>query len=100
MSSIWTRQHHRWGKYLVNGVTGTAGVMLLEEEILSTYSAFDIVIQTEGFNPMASRHAGFALAEMPLGHPLSGYIFSHFIRIVPEGYMVSPTDLERMEAFG
>ena len=87
------------GQYVVNGVTGTQGVMLLEEEILAAYSAFDVVIQTEQFNPMASRHASFALSQVELGHPLSGYIFSHFIKIVPEGYQYRPTQLDRLDSF-
>lgn len=87
------------GNFVVNGVNGIEGVMLLEQEILSTYAAFDIVIQTEGFNPMASRHASFALAEMAPGHPLSGYIFSRFIKIVPEGYMYVPVELQYLDPF-
>lgn len=85
------------GTSVVDGVTRFEGLMLLEEEILAAYP--NVVIQTEQFNPLASRHASFALSQMPLGHPLSGYIFSHFIHIVPEGVMISPTDLENIEAF-
>ncbi|MHB0946573.1 MAG: hypothetical protein ACYC3B_05345 [Sedimentisphaerales bacterium] len=85
------------GKFVVNGVTGTQGVMLLEQQILDTYP--NVSIQTEQFNPMASRHASFALSQMTLGHPLSGYIFSRFIKIVPEGIMYSPTDLATLDAF-
>ena len=87
------------GQFVVDGMTGIEGVMLLEEEIINTYSAYGVTLQTEQFNPMASRHASWALSQMDLGHPLSGYIFSNFINIVPEGIMYSPTDLPTMESF-
>jgi hypothetical protein len=85
------------GKFVVNGMTGTEGVMLLMKQLTETYP--NMVLQTEGFNLMASRYACFALCEMSLGHSLSGYIFSHYIKIVPEGHMYSPTDLEYLDGF-
>jgi hypothetical protein len=85
------------GKFYVNGMTGIEGVMTLEQEIQATYP--DVVIQTEQFNPMSSRHASFALTTMDLGHPLSGHIFSHFIKIVPESIFYQPTDQPTFDAF-
>lgn len=85
------------GKFVVDGVTGVQGVMLLEQEILQAYPT--VAIETEQFNPMASRHAAFALSQMTLGHPLSGYIFSRFVKVVPEGIMYSPTDGALMDDF-
>jgi len=85
------------GKFVIDGVTATQGVMIMEQEIMAAYPG--VVLQTEGFNPCTARYAYFALAQHPLGHPLSGYIFSHFIRIVPEGYLYSPTDLLHLDAF-
>lgn len=85
------------GKYFINGITGTQGVMLLEQAIQAAYP--NVVIQTEQFNPMSSRHAAFALTTLQLGHPLSGYIFSPFIKIVPEGLNYQPTDVDWLDAF-
>jgi len=85
------------GKFVVDGVNGVEGVMLLEQEIRQAYPT--VAIETEQFNPMASRHAAFALSQMTLGHPLSGYIFNRFIRVVPEGIMYSPSDTATMDAF-
>ena len=85
------------GKFVVDGVTATQGVMIMEQEIMDAYPG--VVIQTEGFNPCTARHAYFALVQHPLNHPLSGYIFSHFIRIVPEGYLYSATDIEHLDGF-
>ena len=85
------------GKYVIDGVTGTQGVMLLMQELLAAYPG--VAIQTEQFNTMTARHACLALSQMTLGHPLSGYIFSRFIKIVPEGIMYSPVDLATLDAF-
>ncbi len=85
------------GKYFVNGMTGVQGVMLLEQEMLVAYP--NIAMETEQFNPMASNRASFALTTVNLGHPLSGYIFSPFIKVVPEGYYYSPIDLPTWDQF-
>ena len=85
------------GNFVVDGMTAVEGVMTLEKEITEAYP--NVAIETEQFNPMASRHAAFALSQMPLGHPLSGYIFSRFIHILPESYMCAPTEENMMDAF-
>ena len=78
------------GRYLVDGVNGIQGVVQLERELLEAYP--HVVIQTEQFNPMASRHAGLALTTLSVGHPLSGYVFERFVKVVPEGIWYQPTD--------
>jgi hypothetical protein len=87
------------GQFVVNGVAGIQGVMLLEQELLAAYSAFDVVIQTEQCNPMASRHASFALSQVTMGHPLSGYLLSRFIKIVPESFNYRPVELQYLDPF-
>ena len=59
----------------------------------------NVAIETEQFNPMSNRHAAFVLSQMHLGHPLGGYIFHRFVKIVPEGIMYRPTDEVFMDAF-
>ncbi len=76
------------GKFLVDGENGLQGLMNLEKEILEAYPG--VAVQTEQFNPMCTRYASFALSQMPLGHPLSGYIHHRFLNIVPEGYNSAP----------
>jgi hypothetical protein len=78
------------GKFVVGDVTAIQGLVDLEKEILEAYP--NVAIETEQFNPVSSRYSSFALAEMPLGHPLSAYIFHRFIKAVPEGVMSAPTD--------
>lgn len=85
------------GKFVVDGVTATEGVMTMEQEIMEAYPG--VVIQTEGMNPCISRHAYFALIQHPPVHQLSGYIFSHFIKLIPEGYMYSPIDLQNFDDY-
>ena len=85
------------GKFFVNGMTGIQGVQVLMQEIQAAYP--QVVIQTEQFNPMSSRFASFALTTLDLGHPLSGHIFSRFIKIVPEGIFYQPTDVDLMNQF-
>jgi len=84
------------GAFYLDGMTAIEGVMTLEKEIMEAYPG--VAVETEQFNPMASRHAAFALSQMPLGHPLSGYIFHHFINILPEGYTSMPSDVDMMDA--
>lgn len=93
--------HTPTGQFLIDGVTAIEGMMLLEKELLQAYP--QIAIQTEQFNPMASRYASFSLSPWELGHPLSGYIFNRFQKTMPEGFMYSPTDeqfLSAMETWG
>ncbi len=85
------------GKFLVDGVNGIEGIMLLMQEVRAAYP--DVAIETEQFNPLANRHAAFALSQMPPGHPLSGYIFRRFVKVVPEGWMYMPTEEHLMDAF-
>jgi hypothetical protein len=85
------------GKYLVDGVDGLEGMRLLMKEILEMYP--HVAVQTEQFNFMTAKYGAFALSQMPLGHPLSGYIFHRFVKVVPEGVMYSPTSNSMMDAF-
>ena len=71
-------------------MTAIEGVMELERQILETYPG--VAVETEQFNPMASRHAAFALYQMSPGHPLGGYIFKRFVHIVAEGVNAQPVD--------
>lgn len=85
------------GKFMVDGVTGIEGVQLLMQEIKAAYP--HVSIQTEQFNPMSSRYADFALTTLEMGHALSGFLFSKFIKIVPEGINYQPTDLGILDSF-
>jgi len=85
------------GNYVVDGMTGVQGTFAMMEEVKETYPG--VAIETEQFNTLTAYRSDFALSQMPLGHPLSGYIFSKFIKIVPEGVMGTPTDKEYAEAF-
>lgn len=85
------------GNPYVDGMSAVEGVMTLQKEIKEAYP--HVAIETEQFNPMNSRHSSFALSQMPLGHPLSGYIFHRFVNVVPEGVMGQPTDAQMMDAF-
>ena len=88
--------HTPTGKLLIDGMTAIEGVMTLEKELLEAYP--HIAIQSEQFNPMAVRWASFAFGVDDFRHPLGGYLFSRFIRIVPEGWLYSPMDLPHMDA--
>ena len=85
------------GKFLVDGANGLDAMMLLMKETLEAYPG--VAIETEQFNPMCTRYASFSLSQMGLGHPLSGYIFSRFIHILPEGIMGAPTDESPMNSY-
>ena len=84
------------GNFLVDGVTAIEGVMALERQILDTYPG--VAVETEQFNPMASRHAAFALCQMSPGHPLGGYLFHRFVHIVAEGINSQPVDGSSLDA--
>lgn len=85
------------GKFVVDGVNGLEGTQLLMKELLEKYPG--VAVQTEQFNFMTAKYGALALSQMPLGHPLSGYIFRKFVKVVPEGLMYSPTDNAMMDAF-
>lgn len=85
------------GKILVGDTDGFEGTFLLMQEVLRTYP--HVAIETEQFNLLTARYGKLALSQMPLGHPLSGYIFRKFVKVVPEGVMYSPTDNDLMDAF-
>jgi hypothetical protein len=84
------------GKFLVDGVTAIQGVMLLEREIKQAYP--QAAVETEQFNPMNAHNADFSLSQMPLGHPLSGYIYHRFLNVVAEGVNSEPVDDPLMDA--
>lgn len=89
------------GKFLVDGMTGIQGIVELEKEILQTYP--NVAVETEQFNPMSSRYAAFALSQMPMGHPLSAYIYHRFVKVVPEGVMSAPIDealIDEVQSWG
>lgn len=85
------------GRILVGDTNGFQGTLLLMQEILQRYP--HVAIETEQFNMLTARYGKIALSQMPLGHPLSGYIFRKFVKVVPEGLMYSPTDTSLMDAF-
>jgi hypothetical protein len=85
------------GKYIVDGVDGIQGMINLMKETLHAYP--HVAIETEQFNLLTAKYGKFALSQMPLGHPLGGYIFQRYVKVVPEGYMIAPTDSEMMDAF-
>lgn len=85
------------GRPVVGDTDGYQGVFLLMKEILDRYP--HVAIETEQFNLLTAKYGKIALSQMPLGHPLSGHIFSKFVKVVPEGVMYSPTDGALMDAF-
>ncbi len=78
------------GKPVVDGVDGFQGLMSLMKETLEAYP--HIALETEQVNTLTAKYSKFALSQMPLGHPLGGYIYQKYVKIVPEGIMYSPTD--------
>jgi len=85
------------GKFLMDGKTGIQGIIALEKEILQSYP--HVVIETEQINPMCARWSSFALTTEDLGHPLGGYIFNRFVKIVPEGTYYQPLDEKHLDEF-
>jgi len=85
------------GKYVVDGATAVEGILSLGRDTREAYP--HVAVETEQFNPMAARHSAFALSQHHLGHPLGGYIFHRFIRIIPEGIMHEPTDEQDLDGF-
>ena len=85
------------GKYIVDGVNGVDGMMALMRETLEAYP--HVAVQTEQFNALTAKYGKLALSQMPLGHPLSAYIFRRYVKVVPEGVMYSPTSAQLMDAF-
>jgi hypothetical protein len=85
------------GKYIVDGVSGIEGMTALIRETLEAYP--HVAVQTEQFSPLTAKYGKLALSQMPLGHPLSAYIFRRYVKVVPEGVMYSPTSTELLDAF-
>ena len=85
------------GKFIVDGTTAIQGVMALEKEILEAYP--HVVIETEQINLMNARWSSFALTTLDLGHPLGGYIYSRFVKFVPEGYFYEPQNEKHLNEF-
>ncbi len=84
------------GKPVVGDTDGWQGTQLLMKEIQQRYPG--VAVETEQFNMLTAKYGKIALSQMPLGHPLSGYIFRRFVKVVPEGYMYSPVDNNLMDA--
>jgi hypothetical protein len=83
------------GRGFIDGMTSGEGVMLMMKQIVETYP--DVALMTEQFNPTISKHASFALTTLNPGHPLSGYIYSRFIHVVPEWHYYEPTNEVHMD---
>ena len=85
------------GKFYLDGMNGIQGIMALERGILDTYT--NVVLQTEQINPLNARWSSFALTTLNLGHPLGGYIFHRFVKMVPEGFYYQATTEKAMDQF-
>ena len=85
------------GKMVVDGTNAIEGIMALMRETLAAYP--HVAIETEQFNTLTAKYGKLALSQMPLGHPLSSYIYSRFVKVVPEGVMYSPISASLMDAF-
>ena len=85
------------GKFVVDGTNAVEGVMALERELLDTYP--HVAIETEQINTQNARWSSFALTTLKLGHPLGGYIYHRFVKIVPESAFYEPTDETLMDQF-
>ena len=85
------------GKFYLDGMNGIQGIMALERGILDAYP--NVVLETEQINPLNARWSSFALTTLNLGHPLAGYIYHRFVKMVPEGAYYQATDEERMDQF-
>jgi hypothetical protein len=83
------------GRGFIDGMTSGEGVMLMMKTIAETYP--EVALMTEQYNLTISRHASFALTTLNPGHPLSGYIFSRFIHVVPEWHYYEPTNEKHMD---
>ena len=89
------------GRAFMEGMTAGEGLMRMMKQITETYP--DVALMTEQFNQQTARHASFALTTLEPGHPLSGYLFSRFIHVVPEWHYYEPTDekhMDRHQAWG
>ncbi len=85
------------GKFVVDGITAIEGVMTLERAILDAYP--HVVLETEQINLMNARWSSFALTTLDLGHPLGGYLYQRFVKLVPEGYFYQPRLSEHFDPF-
>ncbi len=84
------------GAFMVDSVDGIQGEMLLMKEIMDRYPG--VAVETEQVNPMTAKYGKLCIIQMPLGHPLSGYIYHRFVKIAPDSYVSSPMDEECMDA--
>lgn len=85
------------GVFHLDGVNGIQGIMALEREILDAYP--NVVLETEQINPLNARWSSFALTTLNLGHPLGGYLYHRFVKIVPESWYYQAAEEERMDQF-
>ena len=76
------------GKFMMDGANAIEGVMALERAILDAYP--HVVLETEQINLMNARWSSFCLTTLDFGDKLGGYIYSRFVKFVPEGYFYSP----------
>ena len=94
--------HSPMGTNSVDGQNSCQGSVALQKEILAAYPG--ITLMTEQFNPVASRHASFALTCFAQGHPLSGYLFYRFIKFTGWNnaniYEADPQQLEKLWRWG
>ena len=80
------------GPFVIDGVNGLEGVQALMQEVAAAYPY--CAIETEQFNMLTVKYSSFALSQMPLGHPMTGYLFSPFIKILPEGQTSAPNNMD------
>jgi hypothetical protein len=94
--------HSLMGTNYIDGQNSCQGAVALQKEILAAYPG--ITLMTEQFNPVASRHACFALTSFAPGHPLSGYLFHRFIKFTGWNnaniYEADPEQLEKLWRWG
>ncbi len=85
------------GIFSLDGTNGIQGIMALERGILDAYP--NVVLETEQINPLNARWSSFALTTLNLGHPLAGYVFHRFVKMVPESAYYQATDEVIMDQF-
>ncbi len=89
------------GPFMVDGVNGIEGELLLMKEIMEKYPG--VAVETEQVNPMTAKYGKLCIIQMPLGHPLSGYIYRKFVKICPDSYTSSPmfeSLLDAVQSYG
>lgn len=85
------------GRFEVDGVTAIEGFELLKREILAAYPG--VALMVEQPNLYNLRHVSIAMTSHDFGHPLSPYIYGHFVKLTPWHGWVQRTDPERLERF-